>query len=187
MALDGGAHGVLIPYCETAEEVRAVVTAARLRPLKGAALESAMAGGPLPSDAARDYLAKRNANVVVFIGIESVTALENLEAILDAGEAAGGIDGFMIGPNDLSISLGLPEQYEHPRYVEAVERIIRVAAARGVAAGPQCMTADSAAFWKEKGARFLLLSSDWRALAEGFRPLLARVRGDAGGPVRRPA
>ena len=178
MALDGGAHGVLVPYCETPEEVRAVVAAARLRPLKGAALERAMAGGGLPSDEARDYLAKRNANVVVFIGIESVTALENLEAILDAGEAAGGIDAFMIGPNDLSITLGLPEQYEHPRYVEAVERIITGAAARGVAAGPQCMTAASAAFWKERGARFMLLSSDLRALAEGFRPLLTGARGN---------
>ena len=187
MARDGGAHGVLVPYCETAGEVRAVVTAARVRPLKGALLRTVLDGGALPNDVTRDYLAKRNSNVVVFIGIESVPALENLEAMLDAGAAAGGIDALMIGPNDLSISLGIPEQYEHPRYLEAVERIVRVAAARGVAAGPHCMTAEHAALWREKGARFMLLSSDWRALAEGYRPILSRLRGDVPVVIKKPA
>lgn len=187
MALDGGAHGVLVPYCETPEEVRAVVTAARVRPLKGALLNNVLGGGALPNDVTRDYLARRNANVVVFIGIESVPAVENLDSILDAGAEAGGIDAFMIGPNDLSISLGIPEQYDHPRYVEAVEHIVNVAGARGVAAGPHCMTADQAALWRDKGARFMLLSSDWRALAEGYRSILARVRGATATVIRKPA
>jgi len=189
MALDGGAHGVMVPYCETPDEVRAAVTAARLRPLKGAFLERVLAGGALPNDETREYLARRNRNVVVFIGIESVPAVERLEAILDAGAAAGGVDALMIGPNDLSVSLGVPEQYDHPRYVEAVEHIVRAAEARGVAAGPQCMTAEQAALWRGNGARFMLLSSDWRALAEGYRPILARLRGDPdpAGAITKPA
>ena len=187
MALDGGAHGVLVPYCESPEEVRAVVTAARLRPLKGARLARVIGGGDAPGQTTRDYLAKRNSNVVIFIGIESVPAVENLEAILDAGEAAGGIDGFMIGPNDLSISLDVPDQLDHPKYVAAVEHIIKVAAARGVVAGPHCMTGESALMWREKGARFMLLSSDWRSLAEGYRPILTKLRGDTGLVIKKPA
>jgi 4-hydroxy-2-oxoheptanedioate aldolase len=190
MALDGGAHGVLVPYCETPEEVRAVVGAARLRPLKGAYLDRALVGEMTLNDQTRSYLAKRNANNVLFIGIESVLAVENLEKIMDAGEAAGGIDALMIGPNDLSISLGIPEEYENPRYVEAVEHIIKVSEARGVAAGPQSMTPAAAQGWQKVGSRFMLLSSDWRALAEGFRPLLASVRGEAGAgagaPIKKP-
>ena len=180
MALDGGAHGVLVPYCETPEEVRAVVGAARLRPLKGVYLDRVLAGEMVLNEQTRGYLAKRNANNVMFIGIESVLAVENLEKILDAGEAAGGIDALMIGPNDLSISLGIPEEYENPRYVEAVEHIIKVSEARGVAAGPQSMVPAQAQRWQKVGSRFMLLSSDWRALADGFRPLLASVRGEGG-------
>jgi len=90
-------------------------------------------------------------------------------------------------PNDLSISLEIPEQCQDPRYVGAVEHIISVAAARGVAVGPHCMTGENAAMWRDKGARFMLLSSDWRALAEGYRPILSRLRGDTPTVIKKPA
>src|SRR2546425_431924 len=112
MALDAGFHGVLVPYCETAAEVRAVVNAGKLRPLKGELHDRARDDGVFPSDATKQYLEKRNANVVVIVGIESVTALSNLDAILDVP----GLDAIFIGPNDLSVSLGIPDQYDHPKY-----------------------------------------------------------------------
>src|SRR5207244_7798234 len=65
MALDAGFHGVLIPYLETPEEVRAVVAAARLRPLKGALHDQARDAGSFPSDATKAYLEKRNENVAM--------------------------------------------------------------------------------------------------------------------------
>lgn len=183
MALDAGFHGVLVPYCETPEEVRAVVNAARLRPLKGALHTIARDQGTFPSDATRQYLEKRNANVVVIIGIESVPAVENIEQILDVG----GIDALFIGPNDLTVSLGVPDQYDHPSYVQAVERVIAAANARGVPAGPHCLTDEQLTVWQSKGARFILFSSDWRALSEGYRASLSRARGKDVGPVKRPA
>ena len=101
---DAGACGVLAPYCETVEEVREVVRAARWRPLKGSYAERAVATGEFPSDATRDHLAENNEDHVVMIGIESVPAVENLDAILDVG----GIDVVFIGPADLSTSMGFP-------------------------------------------------------------------------------
>ena len=65
MALDAGAHGVLVPYCETPEEVKHVVAAARLRPLKGALHERARDKGEFPSEATRRHLEERNRGVVV--------------------------------------------------------------------------------------------------------------------------
>jgi 2-keto-3-deoxy-L-rhamnonate aldolase RhmA len=182
MALDAGFHGVMVPYCETPEEVQAVVSAARLRPLKGALHARARDHGVFPSDASRAYLEKRNADTVVVIGIESVPALENLEKILDVP----GVDALFIGPNDLSISLGIPLEYGHPRYVEAVEHIVRAAEARGIAAGPQCQSEAELVAWQEKGARFLVYSSDWRTLGEGYRAVLSAARGTPSGPIRRP-
>jgi 4-hydroxy-2-oxoheptanedioate aldolase len=88
MALDAGAHGVLAPYCETVAEARAVVGAARWRPLKGALLQQAIETGDLPSPAAKEYLQQFNRNSFIMIGIESVPAIDNLEAIV---QVEGGV------------------------------------------------------------------------------------------------
>jgi 2-keto-3-deoxy-L-rhamnonate aldolase RhmA len=180
MALDAGFHGVLVPYCETVAQVSAVVAAARLRPLKGEVQAKVLETGGFPSDATRQYLEKRNANAVVIIGIESVPALENLDAILDVP----GIDAIFIGPNDLTVSMGIPDQYDHPRYVEAVEHIISTAQGRGIPAGPHCFDEGQLLEWHARGTRFVLFSADVRALAEGYRGALARAQGQPA-PARR--
>jgi 2-keto-3-deoxy-L-rhamnonate aldolase RhmA len=180
MALDAGFHGVLVPYCESADEVRAVVTASRLRPLKGAHYDRVRDHGTYPSDAAQHYLEERNKQVVVIIGIESVPAIDNLDAILDVG----GIDAIFIGPNDLSITLGIPDEYAHPRFVAAVEHIISTAQRRGIPAGGHWQTVEDVDRWMARGSRFILFSSDARALTEGYRGPLNKFRGAAVGQMQ---
>jgi 4-hydroxy-2-oxoheptanedioate aldolase len=175
MGLDAGFHGVLVPYCETVDEVRAVVNAARLRPLKGRLHERARDSGEYPSAATREYLEQRNKDVVVIIGIESVPAMENLEQILDVG----GIDAIFIGPNDLSVSLGAPDEYDHPRFVEATDYIISTTQKRGIPAGGHWQTQEQVHYWIDKGSRWILYSSDVRALTEGYRGALNAFRDSA--------
>jgi 4-hydroxy-2-oxoheptanedioate aldolase len=128
MALDAGAHGILAPYCETVEEVKEVVGAAKWRPLKGALVERVMETGEFPSDASKAYLQRVNRNSVVMIGIESVPAANNLEAILDVE----GIDVVFVGPNDMSISMGIPDQYDHPEFEDMLRFVIRTCDARNI-------------------------------------------------------
>jgi 2-keto-3-deoxy-L-rhamnonate aldolase RhmA len=178
MAVDAGAHGFLAPYVETAEEVREVVAAARLRPLKGAALERASREGVYASDEVRPYLEDRfNQNHVVIIGIESQAAIDNLNAIL----AVPGIDAIFIGPHDLTISLGIPEQYDHPRFQEAVRHIITTSQARGLPAGGHWQHLEQVRQWQAEGSRFILYSSDGRALYEGYRRDLQIIKAGADG------
>ncbi len=110
MAIDAGAQGILAPYCETVQQVQTVVMATKLRPLKGQLAWKAINSQIYPSQETKDYLFKRNENSICIIGIESVPAIENLENIL----SIPGIDAIFVGPNDLSISLGIPEQFDHP-------------------------------------------------------------------------
>lgn len=121
MALDAGAHGVLVPYCETVAEVKEVIAAARWRPLKGALVDRAMETGEFPSETSKAYLQERNRNTVVMIGIESVPAAENLDEILKID----GIDAIFVGPNDMSITMGIPDQYDHPDFEMKFKKIIR--------------------------------------------------------------
>lgn len=176
MALDAGAQGILAPYCETAAEVKEVIGAAKWRPLKGAALRRLMDSGAQVSAATRDYLEQRNRNTVAIIGIESAAAVDNLTEILQVP----GIDGIFVGPNDLSISLGFPDQYDRPEYQETVQRIIDTAAAQGIATLVHHQTAELSAHWVRQGARFVLHTTDRRALAEAYRRDFAALRAAAG-------
>ena len=121
MAIDAGAQGILAPYCETVEQVKTVVMAAKLRPLKGEFARRAIDSQIYPSEKTKDYLAKRNRNNICIIGIESVPAIDKLENIL----AVPGIDAIFVGPNDLSISIGVPEQFDHPDYEHSLKTVLK--------------------------------------------------------------
>jgi 4-hydroxy-2-oxoheptanedioate aldolase len=182
MVMDAGAQGVLAPYCETVEQVEEVVAAVKWRPLKGEAVRRLMDSGEHVSDATRAYLEERNKNSVAIIGIESVAAVNNLQEILNVP----GIDGIFVGPNDMSISLGFPDQYDRQEYQNTVKHVIDTAGARGIAVLVHHQTPELSAFWIGQGARFVLHGTDRRALAEGFRTEFARLR-EVASDIPKPA
>ena len=165
MALDAGAHGVLAPYCETVEEVREVVGASKYRPLKGAMVKRVVEEGIFPSEQSRKYLEDVNRNSVCIIGIESVPAIENLDKILDIN----GIDAIFVGPNDLTISLGIPNQYDHPDYESALRQIIKSCQDKNTPVLIHHQSVDLTKKWLKEGARFVLHSSDRRQMHQGYR------------------
>ncbi|MBA3439349.1 MAG: aldolase [Pyrinomonadaceae bacterium] len=131
MVLDGGASGVIAPYIETVEQVKALRGAVKLRPLKGQYLQRIVDGHEDCGEELSQYLKVYNKNHLLIINIESQPAIDALDDILGVPD----IDAVLIGPHDLSCSLGIPEQYDHPRFDEAVRIIIRKARASGIGAG----------------------------------------------------
>ena len=172
MAMDAGAQGVLAPYCETVDQVKEVVAAAKWRPLKGEAVDRVVATGEHVSDATRAYLENRNKNSIAIIGIESVAAVENLEKMLQVP----GIDGIFVGPNDMSISLGIPDQYDQKIYQDMVKKVIDMSEAHGIATLVHQQTPDLSTYWISQGARFILHGTDRRALTEGFKSDFGALR-----------
>ena len=172
MYIDAGAQGVLAPYCETVDQVKEVVAAARWRPLKGALAEKAVETGELPSEATRAYLENRNKNNVCIIGIESVPAIENLENMLKVE----GIDAIFVGPNDLTITLGIPDQYDHPDYEAALREIIAKSEAAGKPVLIHQQTVELTQKWLREGARFVLYSSDARTMHNGYREEFGEIK-----------
>ena len=186
MYLDAGAQGVLAPYCETVAQVKEVVAAAKWRPLKGELAEKAVETGELPSQATKEYLENRNRNNVCIIGIESVPAISNLEDILKVD----GIVAVFVGPNDLSITLGVPDQYDHPDYEGALREIISKCEDAGTPVLIHHQTVELTQKWLREGARFVLYSSDARTLHNGYRDEFARIKevgtelgGDSGADI----
>ena len=175
MAIDAGAQGILAPYCETVDQVREVVKAAKYRPLKGVAAEQALATGEFPSSASREYLEARNRDNICIIGIESQAAVDNLDAIL----GVPGIDAIFVGPNDMSISLGVPDDYAQEVYKTTVKGIIDQCEERGLPTLVHHQTPELSEYWIQQGARFVLHGTDRRAMAEGFRTEFSRLRDQA--------
>jgi len=129
--LDTGAGGVVAAYIETPEEVRQLRGATKLRPLKGHRLGEVLDGKRPLDGEIHDYVAHRNQSHILLVNIESVQALNNLDAIL----SIEGLDGILIGPHDLSCSLGVPEQYDSPIFERAFHEIVTKGRARGVGVG----------------------------------------------------
>ncbi|MCC6540063.1 MAG: aldolase [Bryobacterales bacterium] len=113
-----------------------------------------------------------NANTLVVLQIETKRALEMREELL----AVPGIDAVMIGPADLSISLGVPGEFQHPKMVEAMEAIRDTCNRRGIAPGTQTRTLALARFWRERGMRFLGCSSDTGMLYEKAKELIDALK-----------
>ncbi|MEK6260940.1 MAG: aldolase/citrate lyase family protein [Planctomycetota bacterium] len=156
-ALDGGAGGVIGPYLETADQVRGLVGAVKLRPLKGRRLQEALLDRNTLEPELRDYLDKRNGDKILIVNIESVPAIENLHEIC----AVPGLDAVLIGPHDLSCSLGIPEQYDHPRFDEATRTIFRIAREHGVGAGIHFwLGLEQEVAWSKAGGNLVMHASD---------------------------
>ncbi|MCP4261976.1 MAG: aldolase [Planctomycetes bacterium] len=171
--LDGGASGVLAPYIESAEQVRELVGAVKMRPLKGERLKEALQNQGSLEPELKDYLKDYNKDNFLIINIESVPALENLEELL----AVSGLDGIIIGPHDLSINLGLPEQYDNPRFEDAVRKIISKARGKGLGAGIHFSEgAEIQIKWAKAGANIIMHSSDIALFQQRLKQDLTDIR-----------
>lgn len=127
-AMDAGAHGVIVPMVNSADDARRAVEAVYYPPRgsRGVGLSRAQRyGAGFPA-----YREWAEAHSVVVVQIEHIRAVENLDRIL----AQEGVDGFLVGPYDLSASLNLPGQFGHPTVAAALAEIQR-ALAGGTQAG----------------------------------------------------
>jgi 4-hydroxy-2-oxoheptanedioate aldolase len=171
--LDGGAGGVIGPYVETADQVRALVGAVKYQPLKGARLDQALRDPNTLEPELRKYLEDRNGDKILIVNIESVPAIENLHDIC----SVPGLDAVLIGSHDLSCSLGIPEKYDHPKFDEATRTIFRIAREHGVGAGIHCWFGnDKHIAWGKAGGNLIMHSSDLSAFSTTLRRGIGELR-----------
>lgn len=173
MALDAGAEGIIAPYVESIEQARELVGAVKFRPLKGVRLREVLERRSELEERLKDYLWERNEGKLTILNIESVPAIERLEQIL----SVPGIDALVIGPHDLSCSLGIPEDYDHPLFQEAVRTIIRKGRKTGVAVGihypPEI---GKLIMWAKEGMSLLIYSSDREVFSHKIAEDLRRLK-----------
>lgn len=170
--LDIGAKGLVIPWVNSGEEAENVVRYVSYPPkgIRGVGPRRAVMYGA--TDFLEYYKRFEEEELVVAIQIETEKALKNIEDIANVK----GIDIFYIGPMDLSVNLGIPLQYDHPKFIEAVETVLRVTRKYDITPGIHTFNAEQAIKYIDMGFRFLALASDYRILHTSFAKMLENVR-----------
>jgi 4-hydroxy-2-oxoheptanedioate aldolase len=148
--LDAGAHGVQVPWVNTAAEVESVVTATKYGPRGERGLAGSRQGGWGTSESLADFTVRANRETMVIVHIETAAAAAAVEDYIEID----GVDVLFIGPTDLSHSLGHPGNPAHPDVQKVMDRVAEVVVASdktlGIFAGTRAIAAD----WYDRGARY---------------------------------
>ncbi len=150
--LDRGVQGILGPGIDTGEQARQLVDACYYAPLGRRGLGGAPRAANYVTLADRDYLDRANAEMLVVAFLEHTEAIDNLADIL----AVDGIHAYYVGPQDMSVSLGLGGQPDHPRIGEITAQVKNAAQAAGKLYFGDVVVADRASNFFLKGIEVFL-------------------------------
>ena len=168
--LDLGAAGIIAPQVNTVEQAQDVVRFARYSPqgTRGVGLGRAHGYGMRFAE----YLETANEQVAVLVQAEHIEAVENIESIV----RVEGIDGIMLGPYDLSASLGKMGQLDDPAVVGAIERVFQACQSTGTPIGCFGVSAEAVRPYLQKGYNLILAGVDTLHLGNAAQDLLNELK-----------
>ena len=157
--LDAGAHGMHVPWVDSAAAAEVAVQAAKYEPRGSRGLAATRSAGFGIQAPIGEYVKQSNLETLVVVQVESALGVANVEELV----AVDGVDVIFIGPTDLAHSLGHVGNPSHPEVQAAMERIAEVVTASDKTLGIFVGTPTDAVAWRDRGARYLLT---------GLEPLL---------------
>ncbi len=164
--LDLGAAGIMVPYINTAAEAREASQALRYQPegVRGVAGSPPCAGFAQQFD---EYFSQANDNLTLMVQIETAEAVANASSIA----AVPGVDVLFVGPLDLSVNLGIPRDFQNPRFEACLETVVQGCRKHGKAPGILTPTLDFLPAWINLGFTVFVVGSDGTLLAKMMRDL----------------
>lgn len=170
--LDAGAEGIVFPMILSEEDALKAVRSVKFPPQGTRGVGLARAHGY--SEAGRDeYLRNANEEILIVVQIEHITAAKNIDRIL----AVDGIDAVYIGPSDLSASMGLLGQCEHPSVLEVIDRVRAAARRAGIPLGIPANKTEEVGARISEGYQFIQVGVDELFLSRSCGEALEIVDG----------
>ena len=169
--LDMGAAGVIVPWINHAEDAAQVVRAMRYPPegIRGVARFLRPNAFDFEFD---DYFSRANHDLLTAVQIETAEAVNNADSIA----AVEGVDSLIIGPTDLSTSMGIPSQFKNPQLWEAFAKVAAACNAHGKSAGILLPALEDVDRLIEMGFRFIATGADGNLLGGAMRANLNRCQ-----------
>jgi len=170
--LDVGARGVMVPRVETRQQAEDIVSQLKYAPMGRRGVATGIAHDLYRAGGA-EFFAQANEETCVILMLETEKAFEHLDEIV----SVSGVDVAWVGHYDLTVSMGIPLQFEHPRLLAAMDALVAACQRHRVAPGFMPPTPESATHWIGKGFRAISLGSDIGVFLDGMRRFRAQVTG----------
>ncbi len=170
-ALDAGALGVQVPNVDTKDEAASLIESVKYNPIGKRGFSPTTRAAAFGLMDKKEYVALSNQETLVVAHCETTTCMENLDEILTLEY----LDVIFIGPMDLSQSLGVMGEANHPKVVESIELIINKVIGAGKAVGIVSSPAQADDYIK-KGVQYLLISTDQGMIASTAQKIVADIK-----------
>jgi 2-keto-3-deoxy-L-rhamnonate aldolase RhmA len=154
--LDAGAEGIMVPMTSTKEQAEEIVRYSKYTPLGQRGFGNQTGQTDYRPLKTLDFMKEANEHTLIVAQIETREAIENVDSIL----SVEGIDVGLIGPNDLSISLGIPDQMGSEILTKAIDKVVEMAKKKGKATGIHIGNIEAIKKWRAKGMTVLAYSTD---------------------------
>jgi 2-dehydro-3-deoxyglucarate aldolase len=169
-ALDIGAAGIIAPQVNSAEHAKRIVQAAKYGPAgqRGLGIARAHRYGLK----VREYMQSANEDTAVIVQAEHRDAVDNIQSVV----RVEGVDGVLIGPYDLSASLGRPGAVDHPEVRDAIARVRAACFEAAIPIGIFGLTAEAVKPYIDQGFTMIVAGVDTVLLANAATTLVAALR-----------
>jgi 2-keto-3-deoxy-L-rhamnonate aldolase RhmA len=171
-ALDMGAEGIMCPMVGNAEEARHIVNSMKYTPMGNRGVALQVAHDRYRAGATGDKLAAANERTTLFCQIETAEGVENADAIA----AIDGVDCLWVGHFDLSSSLGIPGEFNHPKFLSAIETVVAATKKHNKALGRLVPTVELGIDLYAQGFDFVCYSGDVWILHQALEQAIGALR-----------
>jgi 2-keto-3-deoxy-L-rhamnonate aldolase RhmA len=153
--LDLGAQGIMVPRVETREQVELIVQSAKFPPVGKRGCSQMKGHSDYHKEPLNDFVRQSNEENMVILQIERERAINNIDDLL----SVSGVDVALIGPNDLSISLGIPGEMDHPLLRDSIQKVVDSCERHGLVSGIHISSLDALQYWMRQGMRMITWNS----------------------------
>jgi 2-keto-3-deoxy-L-rhamnonate aldolase RhmA len=171
--LDAGAEGIMVPMTSTKEQAEEIVRYSKYTPLGQRGFGNQTGQTDYRPLKTLDFMKEANEHTLIVAQIETREAIENVDSIL----SVEGIDVGLIGPNDLSISLGIPDQMGSEILTKAIDKVVEMAKKKGKATGIHIANIEAIKKWRSKGMTVLAYSTDIGFMYNASKSSLEELKG----------
>jgi 2-keto-3-deoxy-L-rhamnonate aldolase RhmA len=171
-ACDMGAEGLLAPMISTASQAKTMVDSVKYFPIGKRGVGLGLAHDNYAVRPVAQALEDQNDRTTIFCLIETAEGVENVSAIADVN----GVDGLWIGHFDLSVSLGIPGEFDNPMFLLAIDRVIEAATKRNMSLGRLVAGTDQAITLYRQGFDFCCYSGDVWVFRDALAAALTTIR-----------
>jgi 2-dehydro-3-deoxyglucarate aldolase/4-hydroxy-2-oxoheptanedioate aldolase len=171
-ACDMGAEGLIAPMISTVAQAQAMVDSVKYYPAGKRGVGLQMAHDNYRAAPVAEALAAANARTAIFCLIETADGAANVDAIA----ALEGVDGLWVGHFDLSVSLGIPGEFTHPKFTAAIDAIIAAARKHGKSLGRLVPNTEQGIAFYKQGFDFCCYSGDVWVLRDALAAAVKTIR-----------